>query len=159
MKDFKYIGILLIILLVGCKEEQEIANHSLVSGYTFEVSDTLLNASAHSFMLYPKPIGDSPGSTNNWIFYGLCEWDETLPSDKWLSKYIYTDKNIDPSTVISWLKLEKKIVDNKPMISFEVQKNNTGEYRAARVEIGEFYHGMVLYGVVRIAQNGDQYEK
>ena len=135
---------------LSCKEDIHY-HYSFLTAYSFEVSDTLLSASAHSFSLYPKPFDGEP-LTYKWDILRVDEYDEDLPVDPWLMVSFLDGKG---GTVLDWLKMEKKRVNGKDVLMINVSANDTGKYRAARVFIGEDAKDYYNSGEVIIAQSGD----
>lgn len=135
MKQICVIMICAVMMaLSSCGDDKEIVGHNVIGTYEFEEPEVTVTSASQelTFHLSAKISYELP---DDWYFFQVAEWDESLPVDKWLIKNFGTSTG-DDERDLDWVTIEKVKDGKPPMLRVKLKQNEDVRPRAIRIIVG-----------------------
>ena len=134
MKQIYIMICAVIMALSSCGDDKTIVGDVLLTAYEFEEPEVTATSASQelTFHLSAKKSYELP---DDWYFFQVAEWDESLPVDKWLIKNFGTSTGDDVRD-LDWVTIEKVKDGKPPMLRVKLKQNEDARPRAIRIIVG-----------------------
>lgn len=136
MKQICVLMICAVIMALSSCGDEGIVGYNVIDAYEFEEPEVTVTSASQelTFHLSAKKSYENP---NDWHFFQVAEWDESLPSDKWLiKKFGLFNPIMDDVLDFDWATIEKVKDGKTPMLRVKLKQNEDARPRAIRIIVG-----------------------